>query len=104
MCAQDEIVDLLVADLDAQLAAVGVPAAAVAAGADGLIIEVHHKPEEALSDGPQALLPEQFEHLVGQLRHIAPALPHLVQIDDVRHVQPPCHVDLPDVSAGVGAT
>jgi 3-deoxy-7-phosphoheptulonate synthase len=48
--------------------------AAVAAGADGLIVEVHHKPEEALSDGPQALRPEQFEALVAQLRHIAPAL------------------------------
>ena len=48
--------------------------AAVAAGADGLLIEVHHKPEEALSDGPQALFPEQFEQLVGQLRQIAPAM------------------------------
>ena len=47
--------------------------AAVAAGADGLLIEVHHKPEEALSDGPQSLFPEQFEKLVGQLRQIAPA-------------------------------
>ena len=48
--------------------------AAVAAGADGLLIEVHHKPEEALSDGPQSLFPEQFETLVEQLRQIAPAL------------------------------
>ncbi len=47
--------------------------AAVAAGADGLLIEVHHKPEEALSDGPQSLFPEQFETLVAQLRQIAPA-------------------------------
>ncbi len=47
--------------------------AAVAAGADGLLIEVHHKPEEALSDGPQSLFPEQFEELVEQLRQIAPA-------------------------------
>jgi len=47
--------------------------AAVAAGADGLLIEVHHKPEEALSDGPQSLFPEQFETLVEQLRQIAPA-------------------------------
>lgn len=47
--------------------------AAVAAGADGLLIEVHHKPEEALSDGPQSLFPEQFEKLVEQLRQIAPA-------------------------------
>lgn len=48
--------------------------AAVAAGADGLIVEVHHEPEHALSDGPQALLPEQFDALVKQLRQIAPAL------------------------------
>ena len=48
--------------------------AAVAAGADGLIVEVHHRPEEALSDGPQALLPEQFAELVEQLRQIAPAI------------------------------
>jgi len=34
---------------------------------------VHHKPEEALSDGPQSLFPEQFETLVEQLRQIAPA-------------------------------
>jgi 3-deoxy-7-phosphoheptulonate synthase len=47
--------------------------AAVAAGADGLLIEVHNRPEEALSDGPQSLFPEQFEELVGQLRQIAPA-------------------------------
>src|SRR5436190_8084529 len=38
--------------------------AAIACGADGLIIEVHHKPEEALSDGPQALLPEAFAQLI----------------------------------------
>jgi len=48
--------------------------AAVAAGADGLIIEVHHQPDEALSDGPQALLPEQFDTLVQQLRQIVPAV------------------------------
>lgn len=48
--------------------------AAVAAGADGVIVEVHHNPSEALSDGPQALLPEQFRELMGQLAQIAPAL------------------------------
>lgn len=48
--------------------------AAVAAGADGVIIEVHHKPEEALSDGPQALLPEMFEQLVGEVDAIARVL------------------------------
>ena len=45
--------------------------AAVAAGADGLIIEVHHDPEHALSDGAQSLYPEQFEELVEQIRTIA---------------------------------
>jgi 3-deoxy-7-phosphoheptulonate synthase len=48
--------------------------AAVAAGADGLIIEVHNKPDEALCDGPQALLPEMLERLMGQLRLIAGAI------------------------------
>ena len=38
--------------------------AAVAAGADGLMVEVHHDPEKALSDGPQALLPDQFEEMM----------------------------------------
>jgi 3-deoxy-7-phosphoheptulonate synthase len=48
--------------------------AAVAAGADGLIVEVHNKPEEALSDGPQALTPELFADLMGRLRPIAAAV------------------------------
>ena len=48
--------------------------AAVAAGADGLIIEVHNNPEKALSDGPQSLYPEQFDTLMGELRIIAPVL------------------------------
>jgi 3-deoxy-7-phosphoheptulonate synthase len=48
--------------------------AGVAAGADGLIIEVHPRPEEALSDGPQSLKPEKFARLVGELRLIAQAV------------------------------
>ena len=48
--------------------------AAVAAGADGLMIEVHDDPDNALSDGAQSLYPEQFAGLVGQLRIIAPAV------------------------------
>jgi len=48
--------------------------AAVAAGADGLLIEVHNEPERALCDGAQSLLPEQFEKLMTQLRMIAPAV------------------------------
>src|SRR6202007_3068649 len=48
--------------------------AAVAAGADGLIIEVHPDPERALSDGAQALSPDQFAQLMEELRIIAPAV------------------------------
>jgi 3-deoxy-7-phosphoheptulonate synthase len=48
--------------------------AAVAAGADGVIIEVHNNPEKALSDGPQSLYPEQFDRLMSELRIIAPVL------------------------------
>jgi 3-deoxy-7-phosphoheptulonate synthase len=48
--------------------------AAVAAGADGLLIEVHPHPEEALSDGAQSLRPERFAELMGQLRRIAEAV------------------------------
>ena len=45
--------------------------AAIAAGADGLIIEVHPNPEMALSDGAQSLKPERFAQLVRQVRAIA---------------------------------
>jgi len=48
--------------------------AGVAAGADGLLIEVHPKPEEALSDGSQSLKPERFAALIGRVRRIAQAL------------------------------
>jgi 3-deoxy-7-phosphoheptulonate synthase len=48
--------------------------AAVAAGADGLLIEVHPDPDHALSDGAQSLRPEQFQELMAQLRIIAPAV------------------------------
>ncbi len=48
--------------------------AAVAAGADGLLIEVHPEPENAKSDGPQALLPEQFAELMTECRKIAEAI------------------------------
>ncbi len=48
--------------------------AGIAAGADGVIVEVHDRPEEALCDGPQALLPDMFEELVGQIDKVAAAL------------------------------
>jgi 3-deoxy-7-phosphoheptulonate synthase len=48
--------------------------AAIAAGGDGLLIEVHHDPEHALSDGAQSLFPNQFAQLMTELRIIAPAV------------------------------
>jgi 3-deoxy-7-phosphoheptulonate synthase len=48
--------------------------AAVAVGADGLIVEVHPHPELALSDGPQALPPEMFAELMEQVRRLAPVV------------------------------
>jgi len=48
--------------------------AAVAAGADGLLVEVHCDPDRALSDGAQSLFPEQFQALMDQLRIIVPAI------------------------------
>jgi 3-deoxy-7-phosphoheptulonate synthase len=48
--------------------------AAVAAGADGLVIEVHTKPEEALSDGEQSLKPDDFKKLIKELKPIAAAV------------------------------
>jgi 3-deoxy-7-phosphoheptulonate synthase len=48
--------------------------AAVAVGADGLIVEVHHQPDKALSDGMQSLYPDQFDELMLQVRQIAPVV------------------------------
>ncbi len=48
--------------------------AAVAAGADGLLVEVHNDPERALSDGPQSLYPEGFQVLMESVRCIAPVV------------------------------
>src|SRR5713101_6737537 len=48
--------------------------AAIAVGADGLIVEVHNDPDRALSDGPQSLYPDQFEELMSELRQIAAIL------------------------------
>jgi 3-deoxy-7-phosphoheptulonate synthase len=57
--------------------------AAVAAGADGLIIEVHHDPDHALSDGAQSLLPSQFDRLMAELRIIAPAIGRSICLEPV---------------------
>jgi 3-deoxy-7-phosphoheptulonate synthase len=48
--------------------------AAVAVGADGLIVEVHNEPDKALSDGMQSLYPDQFDELMAQVRQIAPVV------------------------------
>ncbi len=48
--------------------------AAIAAGADGILVEVHPNPDRALSDGGQSLYPEQFARLVGEIRVIAAAI------------------------------
>jgi 3-deoxy-7-phosphoheptulonate synthase len=48
--------------------------AAIASGADGLLIEVHPKPEEALSDGPQQLIPENFAQLIKEIESVAKAI------------------------------
>jgi 3-deoxy-7-phosphoheptulonate synthase len=48
--------------------------AAVAVGADGILVEVHHDPDRALSDGPQSILPDEFDQLVREVREIAAVL------------------------------
>jgi 3-deoxy-7-phosphoheptulonate synthase len=52
--------------------------AAIAVGADGLIVEVHHEPDRAMSDGIQSLYPEQFDELMKQVRQIAPVVGRMV--------------------------
>jgi 3-deoxy-7-phosphoheptulonate synthase len=65
-------------DMVAQLAR-----AAVAAGADGLIMEVHNDPDRALSDGAQSLYPTQFDRLMAELRIIAPAIGRSICLEPV---------------------
>jgi 3-deoxy-7-phosphoheptulonate synthase len=57
--------------------------AAVAAGADGLIIEVHCDPDHALSDGAQSMFPGQFDRLMAELRIIAPAIGRSICLEPV---------------------
>ena len=52
--------------------------AAAAVGADGLMVEVHHDPDRALSDGPQSITPEMFVSLLDELRQIAPVIGRLL--------------------------
>ena len=58
--------------------------AAVAVGADGLMIEVHPEPDQALSDGTQSLFPEQFDELMAQVRQIASVVGRTVPGIEVR--------------------
>ncbi|MGE5324908.1 MAG: 3-deoxy-7-phosphoheptulonate synthase, partial [Actinomycetota bacterium] len=53
--------------------------AAIAVGADGLIVEVHNEPDRALSDGMQSLFPDQFDELMSEIRQIAPVVHRNVQ-------------------------
>jgi 3-deoxy-7-phosphoheptulonate synthase len=59
--------------------------AAVASGADGIMVEVHHQPEKALSDGQQSIYPEQFARMMDEIEQIAPVvgqvLPRGIHID-----------------------
>ena len=59
--------------------------AAIASGADGILVEVHHQPETALSDGPQSIYPEQFVRMMDELERIAPvvgrSLPRGIHVD-----------------------
>jgi len=57
--------------------------AAVAAGADGLLIEVHCDPDHALSDGAQSMFPPQFDRLMAELRIIAPAIGRSICLEAV---------------------
>src|SRR5213595_3290176 len=58
--------------------------AAVAVGADGLLIEVHPEPDQALSDGMQSLYPDQFDELMTQVRQIAPVVGRTVAATSTR--------------------
>jgi 3-deoxy-7-phosphoheptulonate synthase len=48
--------------------------AAVAVGADGILVEVHHQPDKALSDGPQSIYPNQFAQMMDEIEQIAPVV------------------------------
>jgi 3-deoxy-7-phosphoheptulonate synthase len=62
--------------------------AAVAAGADGLLVEVHNDPDRALSDGMQSLFPDQFDELMTEVRQIAAVLHRNVPVAAASRTQP----------------
>jgi 3-deoxy-7-phosphoheptulonate synthase len=74
--------------------------AAVAAGADGLMIEVHPSPEDALSDGAQSLNPANFRQLMENLRNIARYTGKKLRPNDSRHLSCPEHTKLPPTEEG----
>jgi len=59
--------------------------AAIAVGADGVLVEVHHQPEKALSDGPQSIYPDQFARMMDEIEQIAPIvhrdLPRAIHVE-----------------------
>ena len=73
--------------------------AAIAAGADGLLIEVHHDPDNALSDGAQSLYPKQFGQLVRDIYVIAPVIGKQLDFDYLDKART---VDHPDKAKGKG--
>ena len=64
--------------------------AAVAVGADGVLVEVHHQPEKALSDGPQSIYPDQFALMMDEIERIAPIvhrkLPRGIHVETASNV------------------
>jgi 3-deoxy-7-phosphoheptulonate synthase len=52
--------------------------ASIAVGADGLLVEVHHEPEHALSDGPQSITPETFMQLMDDMRRLSTVLDRVI--------------------------
>jgi 3-deoxy-7-phosphoheptulonate synthase len=60
--------------------------ASIAAGADGVHVEVHSCPEKALSDGPQALLPIQYARLMDELRRLAELLGKTIDTPEAQGV------------------
>ncbi len=77
--------------------------AAVAVGADGLIIEVHNQPDVALSDGMQSLYPDQFDELMAQVRQIAPVVGRTLPAIGMSSPYPAVVTNRPDVRPSVPA-
>jgi len=75
--------------------------AAVAVGADGLIVEVHHQPDKALSDGMQSLYPDQFDELMAQVRQIAPVVGRTVAAIPARSAALPSASSEPKLGSSV---